>query len=158
MRYIIHIPVTKLQCWTKVLVTVLQYSFLGSLLKRCTLFENFLQFSLPPPYTKLKFKKIRDTRVQHCLCGEGRGWACVNWKTPQKCKSVPRPCISNLTISADLHGLMAPEESLHLKNHCPCCQNPLSKHYKTLQLNLLYLKIFGNFISERLRQPPKHNS
>ena len=57
MRYIIHIPVTKLQSWTKVLVTVLQHSFLGSLLKRCILFENFLQFSLPPPYTKLKLEK-----------------------------------------------------------------------------------------------------
>ena len=65
-------------------------SFLGSLLKRCSLSENFLQFSLLPPYTTLKLKKILDTRVQHCLWGEGRGWTCVNWKTPQKCKSVPR--------------------------------------------------------------------
>ena len=31
-----------------------------------------------------------DTRVQHCLWGEERGWTCANWKTPQKCKSVPR--------------------------------------------------------------------
>ena len=30
--------------------------------------------------------------------------------------------ISNLTLSADLHRLLAPEESLHLKNHGPCCQ------------------------------------
>ena len=42
-------------------------SFLGSLLKRCSLLENFLQFSLPPPYTTLKLKKILDTRVQQCL-------------------------------------------------------------------------------------------
>ena len=35
-------------------------------------------------------KTILDIRVQHCLRGEGRGWTCVNWKTPQKCKSVPR--------------------------------------------------------------------
>ena len=65
-------------------------SFLGSLLKQCILFEIFLQFSLPPPDTKLKLGKILDTRVQHCLWGEGRGWTCVNWKTPQKRKSVPR--------------------------------------------------------------------
>ena len=32
-------------------------SFLGSLLKQCILFEIFLQFSLPPPYTKLKLGK-----------------------------------------------------------------------------------------------------
>ena len=29
-------------------------SFLGSLLKKCIFCEIFLQFSLPPPYTKLK--------------------------------------------------------------------------------------------------------
>ena len=66
-------------------------SFLGSLLKQCILFKIFLQFSLSPPYTKLKLgKKILDTRVQHCMWGEGRGLTCVNWKTPQKRKSVPR--------------------------------------------------------------------
>ena len=27
-------------------------------------------------------KTILDIRVQHCLRGEGRGWTCVNWKTP----------------------------------------------------------------------------
>ena len=32
-------------------------SFLGSLLKQCIIFEIFLQFSLPPPYTKLKLGK-----------------------------------------------------------------------------------------------------
>ena len=51
-------------------------------LKTVHLFEIFLQFSLPPPYTKLKLGKILDTRVQHCLWGEGRGWTYVNWKTP----------------------------------------------------------------------------
>ena len=65
-------------------------SLLGSLLKQYILFEIFLTFSLPPPYTKLKLGKILDTRVQHCLRGEGRGWTYVNWKTLQKRKSVPR--------------------------------------------------------------------
>ena len=32
-------------------------SFLGSLLKQCILFGIVLQFSFPPPYTKLKGKK-----------------------------------------------------------------------------------------------------
>ena len=54
-------------------------------------FSNFLAV-LPPPtlYRVETQKKIMDTRVQHCLWGEERGWTCVNWKTPQKCKSVPR--------------------------------------------------------------------
>ena len=138
-------------------MTVLQYSFLGSLLKRCILFENVLQFSLPPPYTKLKLEKILDTRVQYCLRGEGSGWTWVSWQTPQKCKNVPRLRISNLTISADLHGLLAPEEFLHLKNYRPCCQKHSLWTSQDLT-TLLYLKIFGNFICERPRQPPKHNS
>ena len=61
-------------------------SFLGSLLKQYILFEIFLLFSLPTPYTKLKLGKILDTRVQHCLLGDGRGWTCVNCKTLQKRK------------------------------------------------------------------------
>ena len=32
-------------------------SFLGSILKQCIIFKIFLQFSLPPPYTKLKLGK-----------------------------------------------------------------------------------------------------
>ena len=43
---------------------------------------------LPPPtlYKVETRKKFLDTGVQHCLWGEGRGWTCVNWKTPQKWK------------------------------------------------------------------------
>ena len=52
---------------------------LGSLLKQGNVFEIFLRFSLLPPYRKLKLgKKILDTRIQHCLWGEGRGWTCMN--------------------------------------------------------------------------------
>ena len=75
-------------------------SFLGSLFKQCTLLEIFLQFSLPSPYTKVKLRKIVDTRVQHCLWGEGRGWTCMNWKTTpetQKCpKTIVHDCISSM--------------------------------------------------------------
>ena len=76
-------------------------SFVGSLLKQCIPFETLLHFSLPPPYTKLKLGRIfgctssgahHPDLVQHCLWGEGRGWTCVNWKTPQKVKSVQDFC------------------------------------------------------------------
>ena len=87
----------RLQSWTKVLGTCMQYcnmhifpSFLGSLLKLHH-FRNFLAVFPPPTLYKVEsLKKILDTRIQHCLWGEGRGWTCMNWKTPQKCKSVPR--------------------------------------------------------------------
>ena len=68
----------------------LSFYFLGFLLKLCILIAILLQFSLRQSYTKLKLRKILDTRVQHCLWGEGRGWTYVNWKTPQKRKIVPR--------------------------------------------------------------------
>ena len=54
-------------------------------------FRNFLVVLPPSPYTKLQLgKKILETCVQRCLWGEGRGRVCVNWKTPQKFKSIPR--------------------------------------------------------------------
>ena len=60
-------------------------SFLGSLLKRCILFENLLQFSFPSTLYKVETrKKIMDTRVQNCLWGDGRGWTCVNVPQMQK--------------------------------------------------------------------------
>ena len=77
-----------------VLGTVLQYSYFSVIyrfpLNTVHLFRIFLQFSLPHPIQSWYSKKILDTRVQHCLWGEGKGWTCVNWKTPQKRKSIPR--------------------------------------------------------------------
>ena len=62
------------------------------------------------------------------------------------------------SILSHRHGLLAPEESSSkLENQFPCSQ----KHsYYTLQdlKTCLYLKLFWNFMSERPRQPPKHNS
>ena len=76
----------------KVLGTVLQYSYFSRFpLKKVHLFRNFLAVLPSPTLYKVETrKKILDTRVQHCLWGEGRGWTCVNWKTPQKLKRVPR--------------------------------------------------------------------
>ena len=59
--------------------------------KRVHTFRNFLVVLPPPPYTKFKLgKKTLETSVQRCLWDEGRGRVCVNWKTPQKCRSIPR--------------------------------------------------------------------
>ena len=88
----------KLQSWTKVLGTVMQYLYffviLGSLVKQCILFEIFLQLSppSPPPHPIQSWtsEKLLDTRVQRCLRGKGRGWARVNWKTPRNAKGSQR--------------------------------------------------------------------
>ena len=82
----------KLQSWTKVLGTVLQYSYFSAIsrspLRTVNPFRNFIAV-LPPsphPIQSWNSETILDARVQHWLWGEGRGWTCVNWKTPQKCK------------------------------------------------------------------------
>ena len=74
----------------QVLGTVLQCSYF-SVISRFPLktenffFKIFLQFSLPTLYKVETRKKILDTRVQHCLWGEGRGWICVSrWWLSEK--------------------------------------------------------------------------
>ena len=52
-------------------------------------FQNFL--AVLPPHHPIRIQcwnseNILNTRVQHCLWGEGGGWACVNWKTPRNAK------------------------------------------------------------------------
>ena len=61
--------------------------------------------------------------------------------------------ISNLTISADFHGLLAPEKSLNWINLGPCCQK---QSLWTLQdlTTCLYVKVFWNYVCKRPRQPP----
>ena len=41
---------------------------------------------------------------------------------------------SNLAISDDLQGLLAPEDSPNCKNQFACLENPLSRNFKTLEL------------------------
>ena len=57
-------------------------------------FRNFFCISLlpllPQPHTKFRLRKNSGCTCPTLFVGEGRGWACVNWKTRQKCKSVPR--------------------------------------------------------------------
>ena len=69
---------THLQSWTKVLGTVLQYSYVSVILfsqfplKTVHLFRNFLAVLPPPTLYKVEtLKKMLETRVQHCLWGEG---------------------------------------------------------------------------------------
>ena len=58
-----NFPKTRIQTildksrWDNTAIFIFFLSFLGSLLKRCILLKNLLQFSLSPPYTKLKLEK-----------------------------------------------------------------------------------------------------
>ena len=53
-------------------------SFLASLLKQYILFEIFLQFSLPPPYRKLKRGKKFGIHASNIVCGV-RGGVGPEW-------------------------------------------------------------------------------
>ena len=69
-------------------------SFVGSLLKQCNLLGIFLQFSLPPPYTKLKLgKKILDTRVQHCLFFVREGLDLFELENAPETQKFPKTCV-----------------------------------------------------------------
>ena len=62
-------------------------SFLGSPLKHRILFEIFLQFSLPPPYIKLKFGKHSEYMRPTLFVGWGEGFGpvCIG-KCPRNAK------------------------------------------------------------------------
>ena len=76
--------------WDSTAIFIFFLSFLGFLLKQCILFENFLQFSLPAPYTKLKLGKNSGYTRPTLFVGRGKGVDLCELKTPQKCKSVSR--------------------------------------------------------------------
>ena len=83
-----------LQSWTKVFGTVIQFfCHSGSLIRQCILLEIFLQFSLPPPYTKKKFW----IHASNIVCGVRGGFGPV-WigKRPemQRPKTFAHDCSS----------------------------------------------------------------
>ena len=89
---------------------MLQYSYFSVIsrfpleLKTVHPFQTFLVV-LPRP-TLYKVEKILDTRIQHCLWGDGRGsWACVNWKMPQKLmQKCPYRLLSMIVVHGSLCG------------------------------------------------------
>ena len=73
----------------QVLGTVLQCSYFSVIsrfpLKTVQRYQNFLTVLPPHSIQSWNSEKILDTRVQHCLWGEGRGWICVSrWWLSEK--------------------------------------------------------------------------
>ena len=102
----------KLQSWTKVLGTVMQYShcfvILGSLIKQCILFEIFLQVSLPPPYTKLNLGKNSGYTRPMLFAGWGEGLGQGELENAQKCRRVPT-LLSMIVVLAVAKGCLSCE-------------------------------------------------
>ena len=59
--------------WDSTALFIFFLSFLCSLLEKCILFKIFLQFSLPPPYTKLKLGKNSGYTRPTLFVGWGEG-------------------------------------------------------------------------------------
>ena len=89
-------------------------SFLGSLLKTASFSKSSCSSPSSHPIQSWISQKILDKCIQHCLWGEGRGWTCVNWKTPQKSKSVPRL----LSMIVEKLAKLTHHECLHTLTQC----------------------------------------
>ena len=59
--------------WDSTAIFIFFCHFSGSLLKQCIIFEIFLQFYLPPPYTKLKLGKKSGYTRPTLFVGWGEG-------------------------------------------------------------------------------------
>ena len=68
-------------------------------------FRNFLTVLPPPTLYKAETRKKFWINASNIVCGgEGRGWTCVNWKTHQKRKSIPR-LLSMIVENEDLQPI-----------------------------------------------------
>ena len=65
-------------------------SFLASLLKQCILFEIFLQFSLPPPYAKLKLGKNSGYPRPTVFVGWGEGLVLCELENAPETQKCPK--------------------------------------------------------------------
>ena len=74
-------------------------SFLGSLLKQCVIFEIFLQFSLPPPYTKLKLRKNSGYSGPTLFVGWGEGSDLCELKNTPETQKCPKTFVYDCLLS-----------------------------------------------------------
>ena len=122
-----HYP--DLQSWTNVLGTVLQsyifLSFLRSLLKQCILFEIFLQFSLPPPYKKLKLEKNSGYTRPTLFVGWREGLDLCELENTQKRKRVPR--LLSIIVGSDASSVW---------NFCGCFSDAIWRGNKWKRLQM----------------------
>ena len=74
-------------------------SFLGSLLKQCILFEIFLQFSLPQPYTELKLGKNSGCTRPTLFVGWGEGLDLCELENAPETQKCPKTFVHDFTCS-----------------------------------------------------------
>ena len=96
-----------LQSWTKVLWTVLQYSyfvsFFDSLLKQCILLEILLQLSLPLPHTKLKLGKKSGYTRPPLFVGWGKGLDLCELENAPETQKWPKTLVHDCSLAILLY-------------------------------------------------------
>ena len=85
--------------WNSNAIVIFFLSLLGSLIKQGILFEIFLQFSVPPPYIKLKLGKKIWIHASNIVCGARGGVGPVWIEIVAKVESVIRPLDTEQTSS-----------------------------------------------------------
>ena len=111
-------------------------SFLSSLLKQCILFEIFLQFSLPPPYTKLKLGKNSGYMHPTMFVGWGEGLDLCELENASETQRIPR--LLSMIIAYHIDVLRAlwcvPSPFLDESKESMCRRLKLSPVFKVLLL------------------------
>ena len=94
---------------------MLQYSYFSVISRPPLKTVHPFRSSLPPPtlYKVETRKKFWIHASNIDMWGEGRGWTCVNWKTPQKRKSVPS-LLSMIVVFLSIISLRT-SPHIHLK-------------------------------------------
>ena len=74
-------------------------SFLGSLLKQSILFEIFLQFSLPPPFTKLTLGKNSGYKRPTLFVGWGEGLDLCELENAPETQKCPKAFVHDCSFT-----------------------------------------------------------
>ena len=74
--------------------------FSGSLLKQCIIFEIFLQFYLPPPYTKLKLGKKSGYTRPTLFVGWGEGLDLCELENAPETQKCPKTFVHDCSYNA----------------------------------------------------------
>ena len=85
-------------------------SFLGSLLKQCIIFEIFLQFSLPPPYTKLNLWKNSGYTRPTLFVGWGEGLDLCELENAPETQKCPKTFVHDCRSKSS--GYKIPDDRL----------------------------------------------
>ena len=112
-------PILDKSPWDSITIFIFFLSFLGSLLKQCILFEIFLQFSLPPPYTKLKLGKNSGYRRQTLFVGWREGLDLCELQNAPETQKCPKTFVHDCSFKCRWSGWAQSKQGVPIMPACP---------------------------------------